>query len=742
MSTFLIDLVGGNNANNGTTRAQAWKDFTNGATAARIAPGDTIKIKKTPDPTSIGAAQWTNTTKAAGGLDTAVNITSSTNATPIEITKNSHGLANGDVVWIKSHTTNTNANGVWIIANVATNTFTLTGSVGNGVGGASGTYQRVTNACVVMGTAVNKTITNCETAWTAVGSGCATILTTSGTRQHANAVQITTDASVTTARQLAKFGLPASLDLSGYRQLSFWIQMAVGTPAAGDMVIKLYSDSACTTEVESLSIPAISVTGKNTPIVIDKGSALSATVQGIAINCTVSFASKWIYIDNIIACKDSTAADSLTHKSLIGKTSAAQGGEWFAIQSIDEKIIVLDVDPASAPFTHRGYVGTTESVTTYKRDVFDTVLASSTSTVVNEIMDSGTSGSNIVFSGGWDWTDDSGGTQNGETFLSGSNGNGYGLQLSSKNFITLDRINFSRYYTGLFTSSSHNLTISIGNVTNCTSNCVSTSACNSLLTFGYIRDSVASAVFTTNSIWSTFIITQVSNGANYGFAFNGAFNCIAKIGAVKNNGSGGINYANGGCFITLVGTTLAMNTTSLNGAPFASYEYNCVMLDTTEFSMSSSSANPKHYSQNHDQGGYDYIASDSAYAVSVDDGASGKKWVIYPTAAARDVLYPFDLLIARRPIAASGAVTVTLKFNKSHATNIGAKLVVKGAIVGGVEAEQSATAANSTGDQIVTLTFTPSAASVIEVFAYGYYVAGAANVTVDQSGTTAIISQA
>jgi hypothetical protein len=67
-------------------------------------------------------------------------IASSTNATPIEITTSTpHGLATGNQVVIANHLVNTNANGTWVITWVSTTKFTLTGSVGNGVGAATGT---------------------------------------------------------------------------------------------------------------------------------------------------------------------------------------------------------------------------------------------------------------------------------------------------------------------------------------------------------------------------------------------------------------------------------------------------------------------------------------------------------------------------------------------------------------------------------------------------------------------------
>lgn len=56
--------------NNGTVTprggsfwADAWKTITSGATAARVSPGDTIRVSKSPDPVSIGNATWTDKSK-------------------------------------------------------------------------------------------------------------------------------------------------------------------------------------------------------------------------------------------------------------------------------------------------------------------------------------------------------------------------------------------------------------------------------------------------------------------------------------------------------------------------------------------------------------------------------------------------------------------------------------------------------------------------------------------------------
>lgn len=60
MAIFYIDLVNGSDAAAGTSWGTAWKTFTSGATAARIAPGDEIRVAQTSAPTSVGTATWTS----------------------------------------------------------------------------------------------------------------------------------------------------------------------------------------------------------------------------------------------------------------------------------------------------------------------------------------------------------------------------------------------------------------------------------------------------------------------------------------------------------------------------------------------------------------------------------------------------------------------------------------------------------------------------------------------------------
>lgn len=74
-------------------------------------------------------------------------ITNATNAGPIVITSAAHGLSNGEAIVVLHVLGNLAANGRWTVANVTTDTFELSGSVGNGAYNRGGDwYRAVTGA--------------------------------------------------------------------------------------------------------------------------------------------------------------------------------------------------------------------------------------------------------------------------------------------------------------------------------------------------------------------------------------------------------------------------------------------------------------------------------------------------------------------------------------------------------------------------------------------------------------------
>jgi hypothetical protein len=68
------------------------------------------------------------------------NVTGATNATPVVITSTAHGLKTGDSVLIAGVGGNAAANGTFAITKIDANSFSLTGSVGNGAFTSGGTW--------------------------------------------------------------------------------------------------------------------------------------------------------------------------------------------------------------------------------------------------------------------------------------------------------------------------------------------------------------------------------------------------------------------------------------------------------------------------------------------------------------------------------------------------------------------------------------------------------------------------
>ncbi|MCA9157423.1 MAG: hypothetical protein KDA72_03805 [Planctomycetales bacterium] len=71
-------------------------------------------------------------------------LTNATNGSPIQITSTAHGLQSGQYVVISGVLGNTAANGLFPITVIDANTFSLTGSAGNGAYISGGTWTRVT----------------------------------------------------------------------------------------------------------------------------------------------------------------------------------------------------------------------------------------------------------------------------------------------------------------------------------------------------------------------------------------------------------------------------------------------------------------------------------------------------------------------------------------------------------------------------------------------------------------------
>lgn len=433
-----------------------WKNINTGATAVRTIAGDTIRIMSSPSPTSLGI----NGTWTSSKIASTISISSSTNATPISVTTSSaHNYSTGDTIVITGHTTNTNANGTWSITVTGSTTFTLDGSTGNGVGGASGTTRKRNNTVVTLASALTQNVAsfgqagNGRTAWTASTNVTASLLTTD-TKEGDSSDSMAIAAAFTTGK--AAYKATGTLNLSGYQQISFWIKQTAGTVTVnGDISLRLCTDSTGDTVAHTCNIEGLTVLNAWTPITIDLGTNLNSNIQSIALYVDTDRGAQTFLLSNIIACKASSSADSLNLQSLIGKNTTNE--TWWAIQSINGTRVFLDSYPSYAPFTaaNKGYYGTSETILTYKRECIKTPLAPTASTQVVAPNEGGSTGNNINYEFGWDRTNMA--TQNSETWLDGRNGNGYGIYINGLSNLSFNKLSLIRYYMGVSAASPTNL---------------------------------------------------------------------------------------------------------------------------------------------------------------------------------------------------------------------------------------------------------------------------------------------
>lgn len=367
MATYYLDIENGNDANDGTTFANRWKTINSGATSARIAPGDTIRVMKSPDPTSLG-----------------IDVTF-TNNSP-----------------------------------------TLT-----------------------LASALTSLITDCNTAWT---NSANVTCTTNATRYllGTGAAVMSIAAGFATGK-VAYLGLGSAVDFSAYQGITFGILCNNTPPADGTFELRLCSDTVGNVAVDTFVITGHKGIFTWERMYYDKGAALGASIQSIALYATADPGTIEVWLDNINATK-AAGNDCLNLTTLIGKNNGADGG-WYPIRSINGTSVIIDtanVAASGAASSAPGFYGTTSTETGYIRKPIRIEVAPSTAW--GTIQDTGTVGNLITFSGGWNTTDMS--TQTGDTYV--DSGAEVGYMFSMRTYTKVDKINPVRFNVGFYYNGASN----------------------------------------------------------------------------------------------------------------------------------------------------------------------------------------------------------------------------------------------------------------------------------------------
>jgi len=635
VATFYLDFEGGNDSNDGTTFANRWKTITSGATAARTAPGDTIRIMKSPDPVSLG-----------------VNCT---------FTKQS--------------------------------------------------------PTITLASAKTLNIDTCETAWT--GATNVTPTTTTTRKEGSNAVQLAVAAAFTTG--LIGYKATGTLNLSAYNNISFWMRTSIAT-SASTFRIDLCSDTAGATPVHSFTIDTAFGANIWKPITFKNGSALSSSIQSVALTALLDPGTSNVLIDNIFACND------LHVNALIGTSSSATNMVWYPIRSVNDTTVIIEQEQNNiqGSNTSRGWHDTTTTTTAYVRD---TIRLTSQQTM-NE---AGTATARIIYSGGWDRTNMS--TQDGATFLQADRNINTSFCINTNGFSNID-INKLCVLWGAspFSASGRNLRFY-----NCSSY-----ACNTTFTMtadSYLENYTGISNFVVPLSPTASCLQSPNTFSNNGAGIATSAYCVLNDVISNNNNTFGVNINgitsgqnfvlrdNGAQAISLVGC-LELNGLTTSGNVNAVAISGLLRLNNASISEATPFSNQNTMpaikaSRYSTYAGYQYVNSANT-VTDVNTPVHGTATRSYAHSPTADHFTNMPIVQPLQPFAVGASTLVTFKiWVYRTSTNVEGRVRLKKYVTPGIDADVTATitAAIDTWQEL-SVTCTPSAAGVVQIDLESYSVAG------------------
>ena len=440
-----------------------------------------------------------------------------------------------------------------------------------------------------------------------------------------------------------------------------------------------------------------------------------------------------------------------TSELAIGDFISAPDGNWY-------EVITIGSDTSATLF--KKYPSATASGhSSQKLGITDTGAAASSSTQVQVVSSSGNSTAPLYISGGWDLSTE---TQTGQTWFRQMHGTfnnryGYGLYLNGKTYTNLDKLNFLRYYSGIYyyTGSSNNtITSATCNSNNNYGIYYANSSNNNTITSATCNSNNNSGIYYSSSN-NNSITSATCNSNNNGIYYSGSSNNTITSATCNSNSSYGIYYANSSNNNTITSATCNSNN---NGIYYSGSSNNTIYSLSTTGNMTAAIytdnannichnaniaestkvaigtnyyADTRQYINN--LGGYSYVYSNYATANSQDAtaGGTGKEWKFAITNAARSSIYPFYIPIARAAVAGSGQVTITVYFKKSGTGIAGGLRARAGQVAWSDGASDiTVTCPNNTSRNQVTLQFTPTEAGVVEIEAGAWYVSSTSDTVI------------
>jgi hypothetical protein len=558
--------------------------------------------------------------------------------------------------------------------------------------GVTGTFTNGSRD-VTLSSALTK---NIELATTATNWTVSTNITrgTSTTRKIGSTSVTFSIASAFTTGKVAYATIAGggTQDFSAYQKicLYFWPNSA-SSLAADTYKICLCSDATGDTIVDELNLPALINVSTPQVALLNKGSALGSNIQSVAIYANVDPSTIPIAINNIFACND-------FH---LGSIFGPDGDCIYAVQSINETTVAID--SASNGTTGMGYGGTTG---TYDVNRISPIAFRTNSTAIT-FNEAGSAEARTVYVGGYNTSTN---TRTGRTFFSNDLVAGTPYTINAYNDLKyLGFAQFNNWASARAQSCNYYNCVWSGN-----------GSSNYTPFGGYFENCIFS-----NSGVNGIGITNTANDSQSTF-----YNCI-----IQNNTSvPSINAIFS--FIKCTFRNNAIASLAHNGPSLSLYQSvpilkSCKLEDTTEVSIGSAAISIL-WSYRHDDTDNNHWGFTNGgtinWQTTEKQGSDPGAWRVAHTSATRTENEAIRFPFAQIAVTASSLVTVKAWVKKEHATNVGCKIRVEDAIYNlpGVSAA-TATAANNTSWQELTITFTPTASGIVPIWFDSFYINGNTN---------------
>ena len=490
-----VDYEGGAGSEDGSSFANRAPSLAHifgdsSSTNSQLSGGDVVRVKTTPNPTVLGtgrvshAPSWSryNTQSQTHSNDVIWSTSEG------ETTVHAEAFITGDIIMIHEQNTSSsdrlaegkNIAGIWQITESSTqHKVKLDGFTASNTNSESNNYRykSLTNECIKLSTTPWKVLASTaggRAAWTA-SSNVTTdvnIAWSDWNSQHTwqyptGSDHINCSSSSSSGKQ-AYYALGSATDLSGYQQISCLVRYKNATRHESRLSLRLCTDATGDTSVHTIPLHGYDIGTNGWMVnVVDLETNLNSSIQSIALYRDSGTSTEEIYIQNIVACKASSSADSITHNSLVGLNTAADP-VWYPVNTLNERgIIQLNIDARTFQGQNgHGYYGargaffsaTNNTATIYKREpiigkkILDGNMASNSEKFDTCTWYAATYGGDFALadsgplvSCGWNATDMS--TQTGHTFIRG-NGMGYAFYSGNTN-VALERLHVTGFRYGI-----------------------------------------------------------------------------------------------------------------------------------------------------------------------------------------------------------------------------------------------------------------------------------------------------